>query len=114
MAASLSLLPVDKLALQNACQRMRVLIRSCPGVQTETMHATFNALGALEQIALNAPENTGRIRTLQYELRAAIRVFSKASTSISADIHLQAALGEILDIMRKSRGLAMGTPAVQW
>lgn len=62
---------------------------------------TFSALGALEQIALNAPQNSGRVRTLQYELRDALKRFAIASNAIATDLQLQAVFAEIVSIIRK-------------
>lgn len=108
MADSLSLLPSDKITLQNACHRMRVLIKSCPDADVEAMRVPFNTLGALEQIALNAPENSGRLRTLQLELRHALAEFSAIVGVASSAVRIQAALHEIIDIVQKPRGIIAG------
>lgn len=108
MADSLSLLPSDKINLQHACQRLRVLMKACPDADVDIMRASFNALGALEQIALNAPENSGRLRTLQIELRNLLAEFNAATGAPSAAVHIQAALSDIVEILRRPRGLVTG------
>ncbi len=101
MAASLSLLPTEKISLEDACARMRLVVKSCVSAEERTMYALFNTLAALEQVALNAPQNSGRLRTLQYELLDDLKRFSKASNAIATDLQLQAAFSEIVCIIRK-------------
>lgn len=101
MAASLSLLPTDKITLEDACGRMRMVIKSCASAEVRSMRALFNTLAALEQVALNAPQNSGRLRTLQYELRDDLKRFSAASNAIATDLQLQALFSEIVRIIRK-------------
>lgn len=101
MAASSPLHPTDKITLEEACRRMRAIIRTCPTAEANTMHAPFNALGALEQVALNAPQNSGRLRTLQYELRAELVRFAATSNAMSTDLQLQSVFNEIVRILRK-------------
>lgn len=108
MADSSSLLPSDKITLQSACQRMRLLIKACPDADMEAMRVLFNALGALEQIALNAPENSGRLRTLQFELRDALAEFSATTGATSSIMQIQAALRDIVDILHRPRGVISG------
>lgn len=108
MADSLSLLPSDKIALQNACRRMRLLMKSCTDADVEAMRGPFNALGALEQIALHAPENSGRLRTLQLELRESLAEFSEGVGSTSVGMQMQTTLREIMEILHKPRGVIAG------
>jgi hypothetical protein len=101
VVASSLLHPTDKITLEEAFRRMRAIIRSCPTAEANTMRAPFNALGALEQIALHAPQNSGRLRTLQYELRDELTRFAAASNAIATDLQLQTVFAEIVRILRK-------------
>lgn len=72
------------------------------------MRGPFNALGALEQIALHAPENSGRLRTLQLELRESLAEFSAGAGATSAGMHIQTTLRDIMDVLHKPRGIIAG------
>ncbi|HET9097659.1 MAG TPA: hypothetical protein VFN37_13445 [Candidatus Baltobacteraceae bacterium] len=87
---------------------MRLLIKSCSDADVEAMRGPFNALGALEQIALHAPENSGRLRTLQLELRESLAQFSASAGATSIGMQIQATLHDIVDLLHKPRGIIAG------
>lgn len=87
---------------------MRALIKSCSDADVEAMRGPFNALGALEQIALHAPENSGRLRSLQFELRDALAQFSAGAGDTSISMRIEAALRDVIEVLNRPRGVIAG------